>query len=511
MAPKPILDAEHLDRAKSDYAVLFSDQPPLSGPLSLHEAVARALKFNFDKRLAMMETVLQERQLDLSTYNMLPRLAADAGYTTRNNDAASSSFSVLTGRQSLEPSVSQDRQRWTADLAFSWNLLDFGVSYFQAKQQADRAMIAVERKRRVVNNMIKEVRAAYWRAATAQRLLPKIDPILAEAEKARAASLEIEKQQLQPVVETLEYQKNLLQVVGQLKRLKSDLTVAKAQLAALINVPPLSDYTLDVPKADAPAMNLKKLTVAPARLELAALASRPELREEAYQARVDRNSLYKELIKLLPGATLLGSLNYDSNSYLKNQVWAEAGFRATWNLVGLISAPATIAASEAQEEVTRTRRLALSVAVLTQVNISYQQLDRALEVYETADAVESIETRIMKAVNDGGALEARSDLDRIRRSLSAISAELERDRALAELQTALASLYISVGMDPIPASLEIGPLPALTVAIKDALAQVDSGAFPNLPELPEPPKPVAAEPEAQAEMAAAPAPAGAVP
>lgn len=56
---------------------------------------------------------------------------------TRNNDLASSSRSVLTGRQSLEPSTSQDRRRATADLTASWNVLDFGVSYYQAQQQAD--------------------------------------------------------------------------------------------------------------------------------------------------------------------------------------------------------------------------------------------------------------------------------------------------------------------------------------------------------------------------------------
>ena len=65
----------------------------------------------------------------------------DAAYLTRNNVEGSSSRSVFTGQQTLEPSTSTDRDRLVADLTLSWNLLDFGVSYFNARQQADRILV----------------------------------------------------------------------------------------------------------------------------------------------------------------------------------------------------------------------------------------------------------------------------------------------------------------------------------------------------------------------------------
>ena len=46
----------------------------------------------------------------------------------------------------------------------SWNLLDFGVSYYRARQQADQVLIAEERKRKVVQNILADTRNAYWRA-----------------------------------------------------------------------------------------------------------------------------------------------------------------------------------------------------------------------------------------------------------------------------------------------------------------------------------------------------------
>lgn len=490
ISPEPIGTPEHLERAKADAAKLYANQIPLNGPLSAHEAIARALKYNYDNQLAMTEVALQTAQFDLAVLNTLPRLAASAGYTWRDNENASSSISVLTRRQSLEPSTSQDQNRGTGDLSFSWNLLDFGVSYFQARQQGDRALIAVERRRRVINNIVKEVRSAYWRAATAQRLLPRIGPLIEQAEKALKANAEIERNALEPVLQTLEYRKNLLQVVGQLRRLQSDLSVAKAQLAALINVPPTTPFTVLEPEAE-PEIP-RSISADVATLELTGLTMRPELREEAYQERVDRNNLRKEIVRLLPGISLLGSLNFDSNSFLVNNLWAEAGVRVTYNLVNLIQAPTALEAAETQIEVARARRLALSVAVLTQVNIGYQQFLRAIEAFDTAQEIAQVEARIARAVNDAGLAEAEPEFEQIRRGLSAVAAELDRDRSFTDLQTALANLYTSIGIDPIPASVETTNLPELTETVRLALADLDRGHIPVLPTGPTPVEPSSA-------------------
>ncbi|WP_431855227.1 TolC family protein [Azospirillum sp.] len=504
VAPDPIRPEQHFARAQADVGALYANQPPITGPLTQHEAVARALKYNYDHQLALTEAALQDRQFDVAVLNMMPRLAASAGYTGRNNENASSSLSILTRRQSLEPSTSQDQHRRTGDLAFSWNLLDFGVSYFQARQQADRAMIAVERRRRVVNNIVKEVRSAFWRAGTAQRLLPRIDPLMREAEKALAANTQIEAEALAPVMQTLEYRKNLLQVISQLRRLRSELSVAKAQLAALINVPPNTAFTVEEPP-NAPEVP-RSLSVDVATLEMMGLSQRPELREEAYQERVDRNNLYKEITRLLPGLSLLGSLNFDSNSYLVNNLWAEAGVRATFNLVNLISAPATINAAETQIEVAKTRRMALSVAVLTQVNVSYQQFVRAVETFDTAQEISLVEGRIAKAVNDGGLAQAEPEFERIRRGLSAVAAELDRDRAFTDLQGALGNLYTSVGLDPVPVSVETDNLDALRILVKASLADLDKGKLPPLAtELPAAKADDKTDDKAAAPVAAAPA------
>jgi outer membrane protein, multidrug efflux system len=238
--PEPIGDKERLKSMMTDQSEMYSKQEPISGGLTFYDALARALKYNFDHRLTMMEAVLQDTQLSVATINMLPKLTASAGYLGRQDQMYSSSNALGNNQNALNNgryATSQDSGRGVADLSFAWNILDFGVSYFQAKQQADRVLIAQERRRKVVNNLIKEVLQAYWSASIADRLLPKLVPVLEQSERALALSKTIGDNRLQPVVGVLEYQRSLLRIIDQLKKLKADLSIAKPKLAGLINAP----------------------------------------------------------------------------------------------------------------------------------------------------------------------------------------------------------------------------------------------------------------------------------
>ncbi len=65
---EPIDRSVSEQRAKSDMQTMFKDQEPLNGPLTLHEAMARAVKYNLEGRLKIMEEALAKRQLDLASF-----------------------------------------------------------------------------------------------------------------------------------------------------------------------------------------------------------------------------------------------------------------------------------------------------------------------------------------------------------------------------------------------------------------------------------------------------------
>ena len=483
ITPEAITPAQHFERAQADYKALYTNYVPLTEPLTLANAIARSLKYNYDAQLSKTEISLQEKQLDLAMAQMLPRLAANAGYSWRNNDNAAESVSEITKQQSLQYSFSEEPIHTTAGLEFSWNLLDLGVSYFQAKQQGYRAYVAVERRRKVIDGIVKGVQEAYWKAVAADRLLPRLNPLLAEAQRILEASREASSKRLEPPLQALDFQQNMLQVIGQLQHMQTDLNSARIQLASLIAVPIDAPYTLagmDV------ALQPPSGPVDPRKLEALGLALRPELREEAYQEKIDQQDVYKEMVKMMPGIGILGSVNYDTNKYLFNPSWGQLGAQATFNLVNLIEGPKAIEAAEVSVEVSRTRRLALSVAVLTQVNLSYQEYLAASQDLGISKQIDAVQQQIEVASNNASVAKTQSDADHVRRELATMVAELGYDRSIAQVHSALVNLYTAVGVDLVPPSVDTDDLSVLSQRVGTAISGWEAGKLPDA-ELPAPP------------------------
>ena len=64
--PDPLTLGQHQERARADRAALIQAQEPVAGPITLAEAMARAVKYNLDHRLALMEEAVQSNQLSAS-------------------------------------------------------------------------------------------------------------------------------------------------------------------------------------------------------------------------------------------------------------------------------------------------------------------------------------------------------------------------------------------------------------------------------------------------------------
>ena len=175
--PEVLTPEEIQTRANQDLDIFMKDQEPVTGPIDLYQAVARALKYNLEVRVEVMEEMLAHQQLDAAHYSMLPRLVATARFDERSNFAGGTSISLLTGQESLEASTSSEKDVLQTDLTLTWDMLDFGLSYIRAKQVSDDVLIAEEEKRRVGARVVRDVRRAYWRALSAERLLKQLDAL----------------------------------------------------------------------------------------------------------------------------------------------------------------------------------------------------------------------------------------------------------------------------------------------------------------------------------------------
>jgi len=186
--PRPFTEQALTEQSSADRIAAQTDVEPIVGALTLDQAMARALKYNLDRRSRMMEEALAFRQLDVARYDMLPKLLAQAGYTSRNNDKISQSRNAEDGSLSQSRFISQERDHTVSSLGLSWNMLDLGMGYYGARQQADRVLIAGEKRRKAMHLLMQDVRTAFWRAVSAQKLQADVHAATLIAEEALADS-----------------------------------------------------------------------------------------------------------------------------------------------------------------------------------------------------------------------------------------------------------------------------------------------------------------------------------
>ncbi|POB00798.1 transporter [Halopseudomonas oceani] len=438
--------------AMSDIAQLSQEQS-VESAISLDQAIARAVLNNRDKRLKSLEAALSQGQIDLARHEMLPELTASAGYSKRSEYAASASVNFTDGEpDALGPnpaySVSQGRERDTQDVAFSWNILDFGLSYVRAQQHADRYLITKERERKVVHNITQDVRAAYWRAVSAERLLSKINPLIEQASEALANSRQVETQGLRSPLDALYYQRELLDILRALQALRQDLMGAKTELSALMGLKPGTQFSLvDVSN---PAFVVPELSVGLAEMEEQALQQRPELVETHYQKRISAAETKAAMLSLLPGIQLTAGSYQDSNEYLLNQDWTSVGAQVSWNMLDVFKIGAERRLAETREALTEEQRLATSMAVLTQVHLSRIRYEQARKSFDLATQYLGVAERIGEQTRNAAKLKRMSQLDLIRESLNTVLAELRRDVAYADLQNSYGRVFVTIGMDLLP-------------------------------------------------------------
>ena len=472
ITPTPTTDTEVSKRVADDRARMFADQEPVTRPLSYPDVAARALRYNLDYRLRAMEGVLSQGQLDLSRWDMFPRLLLNAGYVARDPVDASRTYQIETGVESTTHQTSTERTRRIASAELSWNLLDFGVSYYRAKQQADQVMIAEERKRKVVQNILADTRNAYWRALGAQRLAGRIDALLERSGASLERAREIETKGLMPQPQVLAYQRALLDAIVLLQARRQELELAKQELAALMNLAPGTAFTL----ADAPDPGLPALPADLAKLEDVALSRRPELREEDYRARITSDEVRRAIASALPGLSLDAGARYDSNRFLYDNSWVDGGVRLSVNLFRLASIPTIQRANEAQQRVDESRRMAQAMAVMTQVRVA--SLRYALSMSELRQVALSadVDRRLLNYARSASTARVEGELEVIRNEARALLSEYQRHIAYANAQAAWGRIYNSLGYDVDPPAPQAS-LADTAAAIERSLSRWDSLTF----------------------------------
>lgn len=480
LTPTPLTETEISETAASRLSSIGATQAPIAGAIDLHEAIARALKYNLDHHVELAETALRTAELHLSHYAMLPGVVANSGYNARDRYAASSSYNLITQTPNFGASTSQEKRIRTEDVAISWNILDFGLSYVRARQAADKVLIAEEMRRKIANRIVEDVRTAYWRAVSAERLVRRLRHLEHRVVTALSGARSIARDGQASPITGLTYERELVEIKRTIQELLRELSIARSQLAALMSVVPGTPYKLVMPaRHTAPP----RLSMAVKDMMWAALHNRPELREISYRERISAHDADAALLELLPGLQLFAGANYDSNDYLYHNNWVSWGAKASWNLLKVFQYPAKREVIELEAGLLKQRALALSMAVMTQVHVARVRFEHIKREVLTAREHLDVQRRLLAQMQRESESGRVSPQTLIREEMNTLVSEARHDVAFANLQNAYANVLAAMGRDPYPvakidrglslseiraslneATLAPAPVPAVTVA-----------------------------------------------
>ncbi len=444
IAPSRLTEAQISHLAGLQAGQVTANQEPISGALTLYDAMARALKYNLDYRVEMMQQSLRGAEAALASADMLPKLVANAGWSGRDSYVSSARLDPSTGRETPPQVTASDKDLRTADITFSWNILDFALSYARAQQASDKYLIAEAGKRKVIHRILEDTRTAYWRAVSADRMVRKLRQLDGRLDRAISnARLQGVEGASSPIT-ALTYERELVQIRVKVEQLQRELKLAKAQLAALVDVAPGVEFSLaEQDDRTLPAL----MTMSASEMVAEALFNRPELREIAYQRRINEREATAALLELLPGLRLYASANEDSNSFLLNEHWVMMGASAAFNLMKVVSLPARRTAIEMQDGVLDQKSLAATMVVMTQVYVSRIRYRHFVEELETAQRFRAVQAKLVEQIRAQVKVGSVGEQTLIREEMNALLAEVRRDIAYANVQNAAANIYVSLGLD----------------------------------------------------------------
>ena len=476
MTPAPVSQNALLAQSRIDRDTARRGVEPINGPLGLPQAMARALKYNLDRRSRMMEEAIALGQLDLSKFDMLPRLMASAGYHHRSEDNTTRAVDSVTGAPSLaNPFISSARDHTLSDVGATWNMLDFGLSYVTAQQNANRVLIAAERRRKASHLVLQDVRTAFWRTASAQKLRASIRSSITLAEEALTDARKAEQERLRSPIESLRYQRQLLENLRLLEGIDQELASAQIELASLINAPPGSDLKVLEPAEELGESILEQTIDV---LETTAIANNADLREQHYNVRVAQAETRKVYFRMFPNLNLNANLKYDTDNYLVHNSWNETGAQLSFNLLNLASAPAQMRFAQAGVALADQRRVTMQMAVLAQMHLARLYYANALKQFHRADAIWSVDERINQHSANRAQAENQGKLEQVSNNTTAILSLLRRYQALALAHAASSKLQAVLGVEPATDSQVGLPLAQLSAAIEASARLQQQGAGP---------------------------------
>ena len=265
----------------------------------------------------------------------------------------------------------------------------------------------------------------------------------------------------------------MLQKLRRVETVNQVLANARIELAALINVPPSTEFRVVPPSSD--KLSLPKWAIKIEQMERMAFENNPDIREKLYLSRISVNDAKKSLIAFLPGLELKGGRNYNSNSFMDSNRWFEWSSTLSLKVLKLLSLPDQLKYNQANKKLSDAQRIALRMAVLAQVHVADLNYASAVKQYTRANELYNIDERLTQQISKRQESDIQSMLERISQETSAIESVMRRYQTYSEVVAAVGRLHSTLGMSILKAGINSNKLEDLARYLGGALEARMSG------------------------------------
>ncbi len=172
---------------------------------------------------------------------------------------------------------------------------------------------------------------------------------------------------------------------------------------------------------------------------------RPELYSGDLQELIKADDVKIAMLSAIPGVAFFSGDFYDTNKFLIYNHWLSAGLRVSWDLFRLPERMSDMHIAEMNRDLVPQQRVAFSMAVITQVRISYLAYFEAIQNYKNVIELAKAKQQLAFAGERGFLREDTSESTALTFEFDALLSSTEALRAYGEVMFALERLNNSMG------------------------------------------------------------------
>lgn len=388
-----------VNNAMQDLIALYQwDVERFEEPLDLYDVVNLALARNFELLAQAHERDAQSRLSNAEHLKMLPPLTLDGFWSYRTKPLYVFQKTIFPDdlnpkpAQSPFPITSSIQTTTQADIRETFKFIDFALAFFQAQQEKNKTLILEQEHLRARQKLILDIVEAYWKAIASKNSLEEMKQIIELSQKFQISLRENVANRLIPALEGLDFEARLLDQQVEIEAIRFQYENSKATLAGLMGLMPQTRFELKDVDIDFNEILLdpENLTL----LEEEALSFRPELAVKDLEEKIAIEKIRQSIVPMFPETDAFGDYDYDGNPFNVFHYWYSYGVKITWNLFLIAQQWQLMRSAEEQKQLAQFTRIALSLAVMTQVHVAYLNYRDLLHQYKNVRRVYEVRKKL---------------------------------------------------------------------------------------------------------------------